>query len=544
MDFETLQDKARDIFFRGDFKNRKIQINSKTKNEEVLELARFLDPEKNLSIKDILPTTRSLEESIAILRYDYRDRDYPKCLTCGKPVDIFSHPHGYPVEYIYNRYCSKECASNNPDVKEKNRRGVSKALKESYREKGDEIKAKRKKTLEKHYGEMPADTCSPFAIKDIREKAAKTVKERYGIENIFMLDAVKQKAKDSLYVRYKELQQEKGLDVDYDPERDMVIVHRGCPIHGDIELTTRQFNNRTQSDRIGKRPLCPICSPDREVLRSEAEDKVYEVLREIDSDTEILRNSRMLIGPKELDFILPEYKIAIEVNGLFWHSSLFKPKNYHVEKRKAVADKGYNLYTFWEDTIRDDIDKIKYILRAKMGFDERIYARKCVVRDVPVKEAKSFANEYHFQGHLNASTYIGLYYEDELVQLMSFGYPRFKRNREDKEKIVELYRLCSKGGITVVGGPSKLLTYYLKNLVPDTVQYIDSYCDTDISDGNIYKILGFRYISENIDLYFVDMTGGRDISERISRYKAMRMKDKRHVAKIYGSGIRLYRLEI
>jgi hypothetical protein len=48
------------------------------------------------------------------------------------------------------------------------------------------------------------------------------------------------------------------------------------------------------------------------------------------------RNSRSIISPKELDFYIPSKQIAIEVNGLYWHSEIngSKPSSYHLGKLK------------------------------------------------------------------------------------------------------------------------------------------------------------------------------------------------------------------
>lgn len=540
MTFDSLREQVRTILFNGDFNNKQRSIGPKTKNQHVLGLVDMLDPNKNPSIKEILPTTRSVKESIALLRYDYRAIDYPKCETCGKTISKFANPSG-PEGRPYKRFCSNKCASNNEEVKVKNAKAVSKSLKTAYDRDGEKIKKKRAKTLQNRYGSQNSSG-SPFEIKEIQEKAVEAIQERYGVPNVFMLDAVKELAQDSLLKKYQELQSSRGFNVEYNVEDETITVRNGCDIHGDIVLTGRQFNNRTKEDRIETRKLCPICSPDVDRSSSQ-EDLIYSLIQEIDPSLEVIRNTRQLIGPKELDILIPFKKIAIEVNGLFWHCSKFKNRLYHQNKRKSVESKGYQLITLWEDMIVDSPEKIKSLLRAKLGYNDRVYARKCEVRELDFKMAKEFANLYHLQGHSNATLYLGLYFEDELVQMMSFGAPRFKRSEDDKQNTLELIRLCSKTGISVVGGPSKLLQYAIHNHVSPHILYIDSYCHLDISNGKVYDNLGFEFVSEGPSLYFVDLSKPKSEIRREPRYKYIG-KEQDGLYKIHDSGVRTYRLRL
>lgn len=535
MDFDSLQNRVRDVLFKGDFSNRQTQITSKTTNKDVLELVQLLDPNQNQSILEILPTTRSLKESIALLRYNYRDKDYPNCRTCGKKITRFSNPSG-PNGRPYKKYCSNKCASNCPEVKEQNAKSVSKSLKKAYKDRGFSIKAKRAKTLKERF-DSDGTSSSPFSVPEIQTKAVETVKKKYGVQNIFMLESVKKNAQTSLLQKYKELQARRGLDVEYNVEDETVTIKNCCHIHGDCTLTGSQFNNRTKPDRIENRSLCPICSPDVE-RSSELEDVVFDIILKIDPSLKVLRNDRKLICPKEIDLLIPEKKLAIEVNGLFWHSSLFKDRMYHFKKRQLVEEKGFQLISLWEDQVRSCPDKIENLLRSKLGCNKRIFARKCAVKPISLKEAREFTNQYHLQGHVNAKDYIGLFYGDELVELMSFGFPRFKRSDKDRKSTIELYRLCTKAGYTVVGGASKLFQYYIQNLLPSEVLTIESYCHSDISNGSVYEILGFSLISEGPSLYYADLSQSE--LERISRYTYIKREKTDSLVKIHDSGVRTY----
>ena len=63
--------------------------------------------------------------------------------------------------------------------------------------------------------------------------------------------------------------------------------------------------------------LCPICNPERNHQTS-IETIMKDILDKL--NIEYIQHDRKLIGPKELDFYLNNYKIAIECNGTYWHS--------------------------------------------------------------------------------------------------------------------------------------------------------------------------------------------------------------------------------
>ena len=133
----------------------------------------------------------------------------------------------------------------------------------------------------------------------------------------------------------------------------------------------------------------------------------------------------------------------------------------------------------------DDQDKIVSLLKPR----EAVYARKCEVKEISKAEVDKFLNNYHLQGATKQLQYAyGLYYEGELVQVMTFGKPRYNKNYE-----YELLRLCSKAGISVVGGADKLLKQFEEQVKPSS---IISYCDLSKFTGEVYEKLGFNLVSQ------------------------------------------------
>lgn len=204
----------------------------------------------------------------------------------------------------------------------------------------------------------------------------------------------------------------------------------------------------------------------------------------------ILRNQKM--GNIEMDIYLPDLNLGFEFNGLYWHSEKYRDKFYHYNKMKFFGNKGIKIINIWEDDWEFKRDIIKSIILNKIGFTpQKIYARKTEIRRISSKENKKFFDENHLQGGVSASIRIGLYYNDDLVSVMTFGKKRKILAQNSANNEYELLRFANKININVIGGASKLFSYFINNYNP---QKIISYANCDISDGKLYKILGFKEI--------------------------------------------------
>lgn len=430
--------------------------------------------------------SESLKETIYRIIHDINIR--PTCKMCGRPVKFASE---------FSKYCSPKCRNTDPEIIAKNSASVSKSLKAAYLERGEEIKKKRAATLKTNYG---IETPSPFAIKEIQDKIKSTNIERYGVDNVFRLS--ENRSNREFWQNYSiEYQKKLGYDIEYvyDPEikNYKIKVKNCCKIHGDVIMDLSVFGNRTKPSRKNTTVLCPICNPLRNPETS-IETIIKNFLIENNINFEI--HNKTIIKPYELDFYLPDYNLAIECNGVYWHSGK-KCIERHQLKYDMCKKQNIQLMYFWEDQIINSANIIYSILKSKLNLNEKIYARNCVIKEISSKESKEFINEYHLQGNVNASIRFGLFYNNELIQVMTFGKLRKCLNQKSKDGYFELYRLCSKSGITVVGGASKLLNYFIKKYSP--IEII-SYASKDISNGNIYKTLGFNYDGEtNCGFFYV-----------------------------------------
>lgn len=197
-----------------------------------------------------------------------------------------------------------------------------------------------------------------------------------------------------------------------------------------------------------------------------------------------LRNS------KELDILLPEYDLAIEFNGLYWHRENAISKNAHLEKLNYCKTIGLKLIQIFEDEWIERKDIVKSRLINLINQSNKVPARKTIVKEVSIPNAKNFVDTYHIQGYVPSRINIGLYLHDDMVAIASFGDLRF--NNEQKEHEYELLRFCSKGN--VVGGFSKILSYFTKKYSPKRIL---SYSDKRWSEGNLYKKTGFTWTGES-----------------------------------------------
>jgi hypothetical protein len=295
-----------------------------------------------------------------------------------------------------------------------------------------------------------------------------------------------------------------------------------CPIHGKFE--------QTPNNHLSKGHNCLKCSS--------TDSKIEKSLKEFLTTNNIqsIYNNRSLIKPNELDIYIPSRKIAIEMNGLRWHSELYKDKNYHLNKTELCEKMGVRLIHVFEDEWLHKQDIVKSRLRNILGMtDKTFYARKCEIREVPTKEKTKFLDDNHIQGAVGSKINLGLYYNNELVSVMTFG----KRPILNKSEY-ELIRFCNKLNTSVVGGASKLLKYFIKKYNPKEVI---SYADRRWSMGNMYEKLGFEFIENTEPNWFIIQNNKRHHRVKYQKHKLIEMGfDENKTAHQICLNNRLYRI--
>lgn len=234
---------------------------------------------------------------------------------------------------------------------------------------------------------------------------------------------------------------------------------------------------------------------------------------------------RIKLNGKEIDLYNKEKNIGIEYCGLYWHTEDRQVSHYW--KFLECQKQGIQLITIFSNEWKNRKAQIKNHLKSILGLNDKIYARKCEIQIIDPKTAKIFINQHHIQELKKSPKYaVGLYYNNELVSVMTFSlHPR------DNSKIT-LNRFCSKDGITVIGGASKLLKYAIKYFNLTTIY---SWSDNRYSLGNVYAKLGFKLIKELKADYFY--TNGIDIKTKQSMKKTEFHKKNNITEKEYADSL-------
>jgi len=230
---------------------------------------------------------------------------------------------------------------------------------------------------------------------------------------------------------------------------------------------------------------------------SKPEQKVLDYFKEHYPNLELVHCDRRQIAPKELDLYFPEYRIAVEICGLYWHSEISgnTPKSYHYDKLMECYKKGIRLITVFEDEINNKFDIVmSRILTALNLIDKKYYASQCNIKEITNEEANEFYKLYHIQGSTQAIKSWGLFYSNQLLQAVSIG--KVIRKHTSSDGVIELKRFCTKNYVTVASGFSKLFKVIKEYCKLNNLSTIKSYCDMRYSNifNPIYEVVGFNLI--------------------------------------------------
>ncbi len=225
-------------------------------------------------------------------------------------------------------------------------------------------------------------------------------------------------------------------------------------------------------------------------FQSTAENEINNFIQQLDVVT--VQGTRKEISPYELDIYIPSHNIAIEYNGLYWHSELHKDSNYHLNKTKMCDEKGIRLIHIFEDEWRDQQQKCKDTIRHLLGKSPKgTFARNTIIKEIPWKQAKEFLDKYHLLNAGAPGNYrIGAFNKDnQLVGVMVFG----RQNNEGSNGI-ELRRFVTdKKNNPGLG--SKMFKYAINNKQYDEVV---AFVDRRWFTGLVKSYIGFKQVSSTL----------------------------------------------
>ncbi|WP_298752194.1 hypothetical protein [uncultured Arcobacter sp.] len=268
---------------------------------------------------------------------------------------------------------------------------------------------------------------------------------------------------------------------------------------------------------------CPYC---KKSGRSNIEKEIRDFLT-LFIKGDILLNTKPLkddskignAGNREIDIYIPDKKIGIEYHGLYWHTeSNGKNNKYHLDKYNMANENDIQLLQIFSNEWIYKNDIVKSIIKSKLGvYDNRLYARKCEVREIDNQTKDKFLDENHLQGKDISKHRFGLYYNDELISVMTFG----KRNISGQSTF-ELIRYACKLNTQIIGGASKLFKYFINNYWNG--EAIKTYADKRYSNGSLYHQLGFKYTHDSKPNYWY--TKDYKTVEHRANYMKHKLKDK------------------
>jgi hypothetical protein len=405
---------------------------------------------------------------------------------------------------------------NNPPSKEliaRRRDGVIKA----FAERKDEIiESRRKGTMEK-YG-----VTNTSKIPEVMQRVMKTQKERYGsaylasdeckldrvnafgVENYFQTEEFKENLKKKNLL---EINTEHHLQSPYAFEK-----------LSDSDWLMGEYETRTIvsiADEIDTTPSTVWRYLEKYGVTESAHgnDKVSQAERDIIEFIEsygfvTVSSDRATIAPYELDIIIPDKKVAIEFNGIFWHSEKFRDRDFHQKKSLMCMEQGILLIHIWEDDWCDSSKRaiIKNKILNKLGIGDRVFARKCTIHHPSPEEVRLFYNTNHVQGFVRATTHIGLCYNGAMVACMSL--------LKKSDGVWDLNRFAS--SMSVVGGFSKIMKNFQRN---NEWSSIFTFAHLDYSHGKLYESTGFEKTKITSPGMWYTMGSTRLRRERFMKHK-------------------------
>jgi len=360
------------------------------------------------------------------------------------------------------------------------------------------VKEKIKATNLKKYGVEYS-----FQAEEVKDKIKATSLERYGVDNPSKSDVIKNRIVES---------NRKNLGVDYpmqskdvmDKSRVTSLEKYGTEYPNQSDIVKSKIDASTL-EHYGVNRACKLDEFKQKIVDTNRERYGVDYTCLIYSgklkgnDSSYNRSFAELLDINnityEREFLLQKYSYdfkvgntLIEIDPTATHNTYFSPYgdnridvNYHRDKTKLAKDNGYSVIHIFE---WDDINKVMQLLKNRVT----IYARKCEVRMVSEVDTGNYLDTYHLQGTCRGQKIrLGLYYNNQLVSLMTFGKSRFNKNCE-----YELLRYCASHN--VVGGAEKLFKYFIDNYKPSSIV---SYCDTSKFSGKVYDTLSFEFIKTN-----------------------------------------------
>ena len=359
-----------------------------------------------------------------------------------------------------------------------------------YAMQSQDVKDKSKSTCLSRYGVEYS-----LQSQQVRDKISQTMIDRYGVESPLQVPEIAQRVSDQRKEKNDEILEKakrtwiETLGVD-NPSKCTEVIDKMTEtfinkygVKRAIQLPEfRQKMIETMKERYGVEYYTQSKELDH-IRISKINQKFGELLSQFNIQYEFEKH----IGGKIYDIELKDNKVVIEIDPTYTHNTIGNhwsneglSEDYHLNKSQVATENGYQCVHIFD---WDDNDKVLNMFKDK----QTIHARKCEIYRLKKSVANDFLEKYHLQGKCSGQLLcLGLVYEGELYQVMTFGKPRY-----DKKFEVELLRLATKSGYNVPGGASKLFKFFTQTYEVDSVI---SYCDLSKFSGRVYEQIGMKLI--------------------------------------------------
>jgi hypothetical protein len=364
----------------------------------------------------------------------------------------------------------------------------------------DEIKNRLADTILGRYGVRHA-----LQNKNLNDKRKSTNLERYGCEEPIASPAVKMKIAKTVQDRYG-----------YDNWRKSIVSKWAMEILSDPVLFSTELCGMTldqAKDHLGVSLRTVLNYASKHALRgifskvkiTTSEILIKDLLTELIGFDNFEMNRREIIAPMELDFFIPDKNLAIEVNGLYWHSEIGggRGRSYHFTKWKRCLEKNITLLQFSSFEIQNKFELVKSRIKRYLGISVPVVgSRKLSIEMLDNYQIeRDFLDEWHLQGSTtNRNFVLAAYHQGEMVAISTW-----KINKN----IAELVRFATRTDQSYPG----LLSRMIKRFVCETGFFgtIISYSSNNYGFGKLYASSGFsrigytapgyRYTTDYTDTY-------------------------------------------
>jgi very-short-patch-repair endonuclease len=320
---------------------------------------------------------------------------------------------------------------------------------------------------------------NPAQNEQVKEKTVSTNLDRYGCKNPTQNEQVKKKIVATNLDRYGFRSPQQSPEIKAKVRQNAIDSGR-IKLHDGKDLTTlaKEFEI-PYSTLVHHTALYGV---DLAIQMTPQISSLEKVIQSWLDEEKVNYKLHYRAGGRISDFWLSDTKIIIELDGLYWHSDIHRPDDYHIVKRDTYIENGYTPLFFREDEVNNKLPIVKSIIMNKLGRSTRMFARKCTIVEVSRAESALFFETNHLMGKGRGTTY-GLKYGDEIISCIVI--------RNTRGNDYEISRFCHKLGYQVVGGLSKLITHFTRN---NNVNTLTTFIDNRYGDGEYLTKLGFSFI--------------------------------------------------